>query len=535
MFVMKITAVAVPLALLHTLSVLGSSTPPWQPWQPWGSQPMSVNQGVPGGESSQQQFGGLSVWQQLPMAQLPLGMPAVQHPLGMPIVQQPLGMPVVQQPLGVPAVPSIIPAIPQGAPTPLLRHQQFGGREPLVQQRTRTPTRDSAAVKTNPQSVLAAPITSYGSGNMHKTNTWRALQDLRDQVFRMFQRPSGAASRYSLEVVIPAENIMNTLKELSRLTKSVVDFCEEERAQKGPQKQLGKVGKPMFHANIRADRFPVDAYVKQGTDYAARLTDHFRALKKLLSVLWNPSADKAIAVLEVQQFRQTVSDSKEVYQLGSQMANASVGAVLPYVNTCSFFSKTGSRPNPFKLWSLVSARITSTMRYLSHVVDVLRKLSGVLVELTAGKVEPQSILDFARTRPIIGATNYLQTAEARSLSAVRYFNDLVTAFNAHTQTPSSELAQSEAQSDPITLDEQIDDNQQTLDDAVNAEFSLMAEDVVEDVEPVQVDGAPFSFEDADAMQTNVEESAAQWTPRRPSVDSTPEQPDDMMQTVRPDD
>lgn len=419
---------------------------------------------------------------------VPQGAPASWWPAVNPTSQQSgSSAPLQQQQQHAPVVAGAPGA---GAPVQMPPLMQMQG---LVQQRARVqppavlPQHDNGSSGAVPGAVSMS--TSAAAGLWRSSNTSRAVQELQVQVNKVFRRPGtgGNWGAPGYEVLAPVENLTSALTELSKLIQNVIAFCEAENLQKGFAEDGGRQQLQALQASTQAaaaaSKFPVEAFVEQGRDYARRVTQQMRALRDMLNVVLAASSNKATVLREVQQFNAAVADSKEVYQLGSQVSSAAVGAVLPYLSTCSFFSKNGPH-GAYRLWSLVGARINSSLRYMFQVLEVARKTSGRLLDLVSGKIQPQSLLDFARSKPFFRAAAYLETADARSVSAVSYFNELAAAFQQHTSFPAlsrphaaaggAESSSSHRHRHHLDLN---DDEQQTFDEDAQAEFSLMAEDL----------------------------------------------------------
>lgn len=189
----------------------------------------------------------------------------------------------------------------------------------------------------------------------------------------------------------------------------------------------------MYHMHGPAVSFPVNESILQAMEYGKRASEQMRLLRDLIRAVWAQSSTKATVMRELQRFNMGMTNAKEIYQQGSQVSSAVAGAVLPYLSTCSFFSKTNTH-EAYRLWFLVGARINSAQRYLHQALELVRKVAARLPELVAGKIPPQSLQDFARSKPFYRAAGYLESAQARSGSAVSYFNELAVAYNTHTQS-----------------------------------------------------------------------------------------------------
>lgn len=471
-----------------------------------------------GGPSNMPHQAGAAPWWQ--------SLPSVQPPAAIPPAQQPLAIPSVQQPAGVPLA---------------LQHPRFGPQQQpeLVQQRARLPIGGAAAASDqNPSSAAIPPSGPIGLWRV--SNTGRALQELLTQVNRVFQRPAGGAGwkNGGLEVVVPVANVTNALIELSKLIPAVISFCEAELTEQRSRGEFGQMGQSISHNYGVASNFPVEAFIKQGSEYSRRVTDQLCAMRDLLSAVLAPSANRASILREVQRFNAVMADGKEVYQLGSQMSSAAAGAVLPYLSTCSFFSK-GDPRGAYKHWSLVGARISSTLRYLYQALEVVRKVSGRLGDLVSGKIQPQSLQDFARSKPFFRAAAYLETAEARSVSAVSYFNELAAAYNSHTRSATfNPVGQSHEERGAYSSPQRPGDDQDSVGvGELNAEMSLMAEDLVPEV-AISRRGLPstyFHFGEFGSVQTAIEPAAEPSANPKPLGGYEVEAEDeDMMQTVGSD-
>ncbi|KAL8430035.1 hypothetical protein Efla_001390 [Eimeria flavescens] len=419
------------------------------------------------------------------------------------------------------------PAVPPGPPGPPAVGMAGGllGEPELVQHRTRVHPGSGLAVGSGQVGGAGLPP-SASQGSWREFNTGRAVADLHAQVTRLFQR-RGADGSWAYgggEVVVPVENLLNVLVGMSKLIPAVIVFCEAERMQKAAA--LGG-----FPAVSAADSFPADQFYNQSTAYTRRVTGQLQALRDLLAAVLAPASSKESVAAEIQRFRAATADVKEVYQQGSQVSSAAVGAVLPYVSTCSFFPK-GDPEGTYRLWSLVGARVSSTLRYLFHVLSAMRSMSSKLTELVSGEIQPRSLLDFSRLRPLSRAASYLETAEARSASAVRYFTDLVEAYKNHTQQQAAGTRRGEGRahagggttsaSPPLP---QMDDL--TADDMEErAELSLLADDIP--LEEAAAD-VPAHGDEQEAVQAAQEESS-EW----PHGEDSGDEDDKALQTVEAD-
>ncbi|KAL8454721.1 hypothetical protein Emed_000093 [Eimeria media] len=446
------------------------------------------------GASQMQQMPGMPAapsLQQLPGVSGPASIPQLNVPASAQL-QQASGVPTpapVQQFAGGPGAAPLMqlpgaaggPPLPQlgggGGSLPLFPGARMHSDVELVQQRTRVPAGGVAASA----SLGSSGVGSFGQaaqgGTWRDSNTYAAIQELHAQVVRLFQRQGGEPgwAYGGAEVAVPVENLTNVLVELSKLIPAVIVFCETERMQKGPQ--VDPLQGAGMHAAGRNVSFPADQFVVQGMAYARKVTAQLRALRDLLTSVLAPSASKETLTPEIKRFKSATADLKDVYQLGSQVASAAVGAVLPYVSSCSFFVR-GESENTYKLWSLVSARFSSTLRYIYHVLAAVRSASSKLGELVSGEVQPRSLLDFSRLRPLSKAASHLKTAEARSASAVIYFNDLAAAYKRHTQLQAEGGSDLQRQH----IGEDLEEAEKPLpeeDAADNAELSLMADDLLD--------------------------------------------------------
>ncbi|KAL8432026.1 hypothetical protein ACSSS7_004901 [Eimeria intestinalis] len=567
----------------------GAGQQPWQwknkPGQP-GGQP-SGQQQVPawwqGMPPNQRQPAGLP---QLPSApgapyqQLGGGFPQFPNLQGSAQMPQKPGLPAppfIQQPSGVPAAPPLqqLPGVPPSASIQQLSglpqmgsvHHYGGGAAgsqalqlpaapggsalsqlgsggsrsfpaglmhddiELVQQRKRVPAGGVGAPGSLGTSGGGTFGQAAGGGTWRDSNTFIAVQELHAQVVRLFQRQGGEAgwAYGGSEVAVPVENFTNVLMELSKLIPAVIVFCETERLQKGsPQVNAFQAGG--MHATNRNTSFPADQFVLQGMNYATKVTAQLRALRDLLTSVVSPSATKESLAPEIQRFRAATADLKDAYQMGSQVASAAVGAVLPYVSTCSFFVKGDSDSN-YKLWSVMGARFSSTLRYIYHVLAAVRSASSKLGELVSGEVQPRSLLDFSRLRPLSKAASHLKTAEARSASAVRYFNNLAAAYKQHIQQAQGEGG-SDLQQRRIGDDTDDEEKFPLEDDEVDrADFSLLADDLSVESEMPHPPGVQED-EQAAALQTAQEEG-------RPSLalqhgEDSEDEDERLLQTVEGD-
>ncbi|CDJ63966.1 hypothetical protein, conserved [Eimeria necatrix] len=377
----------------------------------------------------------------------------------------------------------------------------------LVQQRARVQPPQNGQVEGHTgSSTLTA---SASSGLWKVSNTGRAVQELQQHVGAVLQRSSAGSGwgGETVEVVVPVENLTSALTELSKFIQSVMAFCEAESMQKGMQGGFSPARLPASQYGS-AGRFPVDAFVTQAREYAQRVTAQVLALRDLLDAVFAPSATRASVARAVQQFSGSVMDCREVYQLGSQVSSAAIGAMLPFLSTCSFFAKNGAH-GALRLWSLVGARINSALRYLFQVLEIIRKTAGRLVDLVSGKIQPQSLLDFARSKPFFRAAAYMETSEARSVSAVAYFNDLAAAFHNHTTSLSSGDVAHASEESVTQHSGAGDDVQQSVDaDEGNADFSLMAEDL--SPEPTQHLDVGIGEDRREDLQTAADEESFPW-------------------------
>lgn len=387
----------------------------------------------------------------------------------------------------------------------------------LVQQRARV--QQAGLSQHDSHSSSGVPVGANAAAGLWKTsNTGRALYELLKEVRKCFGYAPGGGSWGSNEAFGPVENLTKAFTGLSRLLQDVIDFCDTENMQKGLHDEFGQhMHTPQAHgygAAGAASKFPVEAFVEQASDYARRTTTQMRALLHLLESVWEGSPTRISVSRDVQKFNTVVADCKEVYQLGSQVVSAAVGAVLPYLSTCSFFSKNGPH-GAYRLWSLVGARIGSALRYIFQCVEVLRKTSTRMVDLVSGKIQTQSLMDFARSKPFFRAAAYLESAEARSASSVNYLGELLTAFQSHTASFTTFPQHTNDGSHHHHLSFTDEDDQQTLnDDDGQAEFSLMAEDIG-DLPPQQEQGGIGAPSDDDygreELQTSMDEPRFPWS------------------------
>ncbi|KAL8275364.1 hypothetical protein Esti_000686 [Eimeria stiedai] len=484
--------------------------PAWWQGLPAGQGQHASSHQLPGAAGAPyQQFagGGFHPFQNLqgtaPMQQMPgtAAAPFLQQLPGAPAatsLKQLTGVPASpsMQPLpGLPTTPSLQQYAVGAAPTSQLQlpgapggtsHKQLagGGGPPsrfpgalmhdgleLVQHRTRVPAASASLGSTGLGSFgLAAE-----GGTWRDSNTFAAVQELHAQVIRLFRRQGRdtAWAHGGSEVVVPVENLTNVLLELSKLIPAVILFCETERLQKGPH--VDPLQGARIHSGSRNVSFPADQFVLQGMSYARRATAQLRAMRDLLTNILAASSSKESLGPEIQRFRAATADLKDVYQLGSHVASAAVGAVLPYVSSCSFFPK-GDPEGTYKLWSLVGARFSSTLRYIYHVLAAVRSASSKLGELVSGEEQPRSLLDFSRLQSLSKAASHLETAEARSASTVRYFNELAAAYKQHIQEQAG--GGSDFQQRRIGGDGEVSEKP-SLD---RAELSLLADDLSLDSE-----------------------------------------------------
>ncbi|XP_026192369.1 uncharacterized protein LOC34619408 [Cyclospora cayetanensis] len=358
---------------------------------------------------------------------------------------------------------------------PSMQPQMGVRQQELVQQRLEAKTKPAGSVGVDQRAVPGAATSTAAASLWRASSTGQAVQELATRTFRVFQRPStgwGGNSEFP-EVLVPAENVLNALVELSKLVQAVRAFCEAESTQRRLEGDFAEMSQRMPNSAGAASMFPVDAFIKQGHSYARRVTGHLRALRDLLNTVCASDSTRESVLRAVHVFNSTMSDTTKVYRLGTQLAGAAVGAVLPHVSTCSFFSKNGPR-DAYKLLTLVNSRILSTLRYLYKASELSRKVAGELVDLVSGNIPPQSVQDFAGSQPFLRAASYLTTAEARSVSAVTYFNELAAAYKSHT-APSS--LSSVGQTTGISpADSPLGEDQQTIEYDQDV-LSLMADDL----------------------------------------------------------
>lgn len=423
-----------------------------------------------------------------------------------------------------PAAPGADQKAPGSSLPPPFAPLGLPGSHNLIQQRTRLPAVSSSVGAVAPVQSTP-PTTSSGSGSLWKhTRTYHALLTLNKQLSHSFHQRGGIHGHN--EVVAPMENIRNVFVELAKLVHGIVAFCEAE------QRRAGEIHDPF-------EGFPVGQFISQGEAYAKRASEHLRGMRELLSSVSAPNANKESVQRDVQRFKTTSEDAKEVYILGYQVSNAAAGAVLPLLATCSFFPK-GDSEGTHRLLSFVNARISSTLRYIYQVVKVMRLALGTLVSLAGGKIEPNSVVDYAHSKALLKATKHLETAEARSVSAVRYFNDLAAIYSKHSEAqsgyngrpPGARGGAVKEEMPPMRGEE--DDAENELGGNNNEEaLSLMLDELgPDDVRPQGGEQAKFEPYEAGGYELQtVDEGDGMWSPDKFEGGDADE---DALQTFQPE-
>lgn len=421
--------------------------------------------------------GSTEPWQQGPS---PFGGQPVGLPQNVPLPQGPLWQ-------AAPTAPAPLPRAPSAQFSSQQTQSGHLQQNPVVTYRTLVP-------------ADAAPVTAEAGSRWINSKTGAGAQALLSQVDYLFHDSSDSMTWPHIKVMVPVENLKNALMELSKLIRAVITYCDAEFSQQMSQGLPGQPGEPLSSLPSTADKFPVDAFISQGSKYARRMTDHMLALRDFLRAVTAPSVTKESAQREAERFKAATADIKEVFQDGYQVCNAAVGAVLPYASRCSLFPKNDPEGSN-KLWSLVGARISSTLRYLYHVLKVMRVVSSKLVQHVAGKVPAQSLQDYARSRRLFRAATHLKTAEERSVSAVRYFNELAAAYATLTRPSAPSAA---AQPD-VKHEGRVQPflDVQSVGTDINADLSLMQDDL--DHENAMLSGdksaaASFELDGPAAMQ-----------------------------------
>lgn len=376
-----------------------------------------------------------------------------------------------------------------------------GGRTPvgqrLQQQRTAVPLVESSTIYAGSQAkkqTLSAVI----GGAWKNTHTGSAIKDLHVKLESFFLL-HGPAVNAGENVAVPVTNLRSSSEDASHLASAILSLCASSGDHGGDFPGIRDIGPGIRDIgrssyNTTVPLLPVSDLIDRTRTYVAQANRQLWSLLELLRALFAPIIDRERLLAALQTYRREAQSTKDTYQICNQVTNALSGAMLRNLKTCPFFTSKGRR-NPGKLWSLVLARTSSAAKYIALAVDTLSRASPTLVELLNGGIAPHSIEDYSRSKAFFKTLEYLNRAEARSVSAVSYFNDLKAAFQEYSGEDKDPAASLEA-IDHLHGKDAIGEQ----DFEENHEMSLMDYDLGNgDDEAVDDGHLPFDY--AEGMQT----------------------------------